>query len=157
MVMSRPARDRALRAIAEGAEPTLALLSDVSGLTPEALARRMQREGWQIARTGRDDLRERLQGIAGTLVAKVEAIGARLADGEGPDKAELDGLVALIRALEKIDDMQRPEEAAEENNAQNDEDLAAMLDAVNARIVALAEELADSLRDVRGEQTVGRQ
>jgi hypothetical protein len=143
--------------LAEGAEPTLALLCDASGLTPEALAKRMARQGWRIAPAKRDGLRERLQGIAGTLVAKVEAIGARLADGEGPDKAELDGLVALIRALEKIDDMQRPEEAAEENNAQNDEDLAAMLDAVNARIVALAEELADSFREARGEPTVGSQ
>lgn len=142
----RPAQARALRALAEGAAPTLALLADAAQRSLPALERQAERDGWRLRRVGQEeDIGERLRASVAGLMNKVEAMAVAAGQGEKIDKAEIDALVAMIRGLEKIGEIMRPEAAAKENQIRQDEDLAAALQSVNDRIVDLARELAAGL------------
>ena len=61
------------------------------------------------------------------------------------NKAEIDGIIALIKGLDKIDEIMRPEEAAKEKQVRRDENLANVLQRINARIVELAKAFAAQL------------
>ena len=125
MTNLRPlARQRALRALAEGAKPTLDLLADASGRSLRTLdTTRNARAGrWTRAAGGCRGAGARARGEP---VEHGRGLGARaMEDGGRIDKAELDGIVAMIRGLEKIDEIMRPEEAAKKNQVKQDEDLA---------------------------------
>ena len=78
---------------------------------------------------------------------RLEALGrAALENGGAIDKAEVDGIIALSRSLEKIGDIMRPEDAAKENQIAQDDQLADILQCINDRIVELAREFAQELR-----------
>ena len=137
------ARYWAVRALAERARPTLDLLADASGLSLTQLRRTAEREGWALDRAPLDDVAERLRVIAAGLLARAEAIAGALSEEGGKiDKAEIDALLVLIRSLEKIGEIMRPQEADKEKQIKQDEDLAAVLRHIDDRIVELARELA---------------
>ena len=152
MSNSKPlSQRRALRALAEGARPTLELLADASGRSPRTLALEAERDGWALDRAPQEDVAERVRIIAGMLLERVEAVGrAALEEGGKINKAEIDGIIALIKGLDKIDEIMRPEEAAKEKQVRRDENLANVLQRINARIVELAKAFAAQLDAERG-------
>ena len=122
---SKPlARRRALRALAEGARPTLDLLADASGRSLRLLRLEAEREEWKLDQAPLEDVASASARLR-RLLDKVEALGrAALEEGGKINKAEIDGIIALIRGLEKIGEIMRPEEVAKENQIKQDEDLA---------------------------------
>jgi hypothetical protein len=134
---------RALRALAEGAHVTLELLADAVGRTPEALRRQARLEGWKLDRAPDLGIAERVRGVAAMLLRRVEVLGQRAGEEGGRiDKAEIDGMLAIVRGLDKIGEIMRPQEAAQENQIGQDEELAAVLERIDERIIELARELA---------------
>src|SRR5690606_29803613 len=99
-------RRQALRALAEGAPPTFELLADATGRSYEAIARMAERDRWTLGRRDAgDDFRKRIRPIVAKLLDKVEAIsGKATGDGGTVDRTEIDGVLAMIRAIEKIAD-----------------------------------------------------
>ncbi len=139
-------RDRALRALAEGATITLDLLADASGRSARMLRHQADREGWALERAAQENVAERVRSIAAVLLDKVEALGrAAMEEGGKINRTEIDGIIAMIRGLDKIGEIMRPEEAAKENQIKHDEDLAAVLDRINDRIIELAREFAAAM------------
>lgn len=134
-------RHAALRALAEGGAVSLARLAAAGGRSLRGLGEQARREGWVLAPAGRQDAAARVRQLAGTLLARLERLDL---DGAGPPKAEIDGIIAMVRGLDKIGEIMRPGEAVTEDTG-SDEDVAAALEAVNDRIVALARELAARL------------
>jgi hypothetical protein len=138
-----PAKRAALRALAEGASPTLALLADASGCRLETVQVLAGREAWKWAGADGGDVARRVRIVAGDLLVRVEALGrTALQEGGKVDRSEIDSIVAVIRGLDKIDEIMRPDEAAKENQIGHDEDLAAILERIDRRIVELARDLA---------------
>ncbi len=135
------ARQHALRALAEGVPATLDLLADVSGRSLSTLRDQARKEGWVLRAEPRGDVAGRVRTLALALLERVEALAVGEEGGQ-ISRAEIDGLIAMIRGLEKIDEIMRPQEAARESQTRQDEDLAAMLERLDARIVELARELA---------------
>jgi hypothetical protein len=137
------ARQRALRMLAEGAKPTLELLADASSLSLRTLRTDAKAEGWQLDREPDLDILGRVRAIATGLLDKVEALRvASLEEGKKIDKQEIDAMLAMIRGVEKIDEIMRPGAAGREDQIKNDEDIADTLDRINERIVQLATEIA---------------
>jgi hypothetical protein len=147
MTLNKPfARMRALRALAEGAKPTLDLLADAGGRSLNMLRRTAEREGWALHRVPQEDVMERIRGIGSLLLDQAEAVGREAAEQGGKiDKAKIDGLIALARSIDKIGEIMRPDEVAKENQIKQDEDLAAVLQRINDRIIELARELAGQM------------
>ena len=140
------AQYRALRALAEGAAGTLDLLADVSGLSLSRLRKLAEREGWKLHGSPQEDLAERVRAMVSVALARFEAMCRTIESGGRIDKAELDAIAAIMRGLEKIGDMvMRPEEAARQEQIRRDEDLAAVLEHINDRIVELARDLAGQI------------
>lgn len=148
------ARDRALRALAEGARPSLDLLADASGRSLQQMKRRAEREEWRIGRVTDEDFAARIRALAAGLADRLEAAALKAVEAGGAiDKGELDGIVAAIRGLEKIEEIMRPIMAAKDKK--NDEDLADVLQKISDRIVGLARELADQMVAERDRRAQG--
>jgi len=140
------AQGAALRALAEGAEPTLALLADAAQRSLKGLIRRAAKEGWKVGRAPPANIAERVRSTAAVLIDRLEAAGREaLANGGRIDKTEIDGLVSIIRGLDRIGDLVRPEEAAREDQIKSDEELAARLGRINERIVEVARAFATDM------------
>jgi len=139
------AQMRAMRAMAEGLPATLELLADVSGRSLPALRRDAEREGWKL-RTGTGDLDGRLRALAASALARLEAEVARAeVEGGRIDKSEIEAVTALLKGSDRLIDYLRPTGAANENQNKSNEDLAALIDRIDGRIVELARELARHL------------
>lgn len=138
-----PAKRAALRALAEGASPTPPLLADASGCRLETIRELAERDEWKWVGTEGGDVAGRVRAIANDLLARVETLGrTALQEGGKVDRTEIDGIVAMIRSLDKIGEIMRPDEAAKENQIGHDEELAAILERIDRRIVELARDLA---------------
>ena len=135
------ARQHALRALAEGVPATLDLLADITGRSLSGLQDQARKEEWVLRGEPRGDVASRVRALALALLERVEALAVGEEGGQ-ITRAEIDGLIATIRGLEKIDETMRPQEAARESQTRQDEDLAAVLERLDARIVELARELA---------------
>jgi acyl-CoA reductase-like NAD-dependent aldehyde dehydrogenase len=141
-----PAKACALRALAEGARVTLPLLADASGCALATVQALSERDGWAWAGTEAGDVAARLRAIAADLLTRMEALGRKaFEEGTKIDRTEIDGIVAIIRGLDKIGEIMRPDEAAKENQIRQDEDLAAILERIDRRIVELAKAFAAQL------------
>jgi hypothetical protein len=141
-----PAKRSALRALAGGAAPTLALLADASGCLPATVQGLAEKDGWNWAGAESDDVARRVRVIAGDLLARVEALGRTALEAGGKiDRTEIDSIVAMIRGLDKIGEIMRPGEAAKENRIGDDEELAALLERIDRRIMELARDFAAQL------------
>ena len=119
------------------------LLADASGCTLASVQALSERDGWNWAGTVAGDVAARLRAIAADLLTRMEALGRKALDeGAKIDRTEVDGIVAIIRGLDKIGEIMRPDEAAKENQIKQVEDLAAILDRIDRRILELARDLA---------------
>jgi hypothetical protein len=146
-----PAKRAALRALAEGAAPDPALLADASGCRLETVNGLAERDEWKWAAPGGGDVASRVRAIANDLLTRVEALGRKaLEKGGKVDRTEIDSIVAMIRGLDKIGEIMRPDAAAKENQIGHDEELAAILERIDRRIVELARDLAGQV--VAGER-----
>jgi hypothetical protein len=138
-----PAKRAALRALAEGASPSLALLADASGCLLDTVQALAARDEWKWAGADGGDVARRVRAVAGDLLVRVEALGRKALQKTGKvDRTEIDSIVAVIRGLDKIGEIMRPDEAAKENQIGHDEELAAILERIDRRIVELARDLA---------------
>lgn len=146
-MVKRPiARLRALRALAEGAHPSIELLADVSGRSPRCLRLLAVREEWNLTPAASADIHNRIRPIVSKLLDKLEAVSERAAEEEGRmERGEIDAVLTMLRAIDKINEIQRPEEAVAKKQKQDDEDLATVLERINERIIALARALADQM------------
>ena len=141
------AQRRAVRLLAEGARPTLELLADASDRSLRLLQREAARDGRRLAQAPLHDVLARIQVVARMQLGRLEALGrAALENGGVIDRAEVDGIIALSRSLEKIGDIMRPEDAAKENQIARDDQLADILQCIDDRILELAREFAEELR-----------
>jgi hypothetical protein len=138
-----PAKRAALRALAEGASPSPPLLADASGCRLETVKALAERDEWKWAGIDGGDVASRVRVIAGDLLVRMETLGRNaLRTGGKVDRTEIDSIVAVIRGLDKIGEIMRPDAAAKENQIGHDEELAAILQRIDRRIVELARGLA---------------
>lgn len=143
---SFPARDHALRLLAEGRRADFALLADVTGLSLKWLMQKADREGWQLNRQSAEDVNARVQAINVAALGRLEALVRAAAKRGGKiDKAEIDAVITLIKGAGAVSDIMRPEEAAKQDQIATDEELATVLQRINSRIVELARGLAAQL------------
>lgn len=152
-------RWRALRALYEGQAATAERLGAAGGLRAETIARRAARDGWVTAGAGQgqgsDDQTEadeaserarRLSAQIGWLIGEIEEIGKEAQDGAPLDKARIEAVSALTRTLEKIGEIMRLDEGANNNNKTGrDADMAGLLERIDGRIVELARGYAERL------------
>ena len=142
MACMTQARWAAARALAEGMPVSLAVLADIAGLAETTVAKRASREGWASAQGL--DYASRIEGLAGRLIAEMEAI-ERSADGAGYDKGRIDAVAALTRALEKLGEFTQSGHHRREAARSTDADIADALRRLDERIVELAREYAAEL------------
>lgn len=143
---SADVRHRAQRALAEGTDISLERIAEACGRSAKGLRTQAGREGWALREAPGQDVAGRVRQVAGQLLGRLEALGNSAGEGgKGISKTEIDGIIAMVRGLDKIGEIMRPDEAAKENQIGSDEDVAAALQAINDRIVALARELAACL------------
>lgn len=86
----------------------------------------------------------RVSALADRLMAEMEAI-ERDGQGAGYDKARIDAVSALTRALEKIGEFSQSGQNRKEAAIKTDEELAAALRRINDRILELARDFAAEL------------
>src|SRR5690606_15113096 len=115
-----------------------------TGRSFETIERMAERDGWNLSRRqAGDDFRQRIRPIVAKLLDKVEAISSKATeDGGTIDRTEIDGVLAMIRAIEKIADFDGSEDLSARNQTTANEDMATVLERLNRRIVDLASELA---------------
>lgn len=142
------------RALCEGARGSVELVAQACGRSVRRIERQAALEGWRIDSLPEEDLAEKLRVVTALLVERVEALGRKaLEEGTKIDKAEIEGLLSMIKGLDRLSDITRPEEAAINKQIRRDEDLADVLQNINERIIALATELAGQMAaEARREQ-----
>jgi hypothetical protein len=130
----------ALRALHEGAAPSLDLLAQACGRSPAAMRKRAASEGWRDAEAAMQlsNQEKRLRALLDQQIGKAEAAGADEAGSASADKARMDAIAAVMRTLEKIGEITRSDSGAKENQTRRDEDMAAILRRIDERIVELA-------------------
>lgn len=139
----------AMRGLCERHGAGVALVADAARLTPGAVARRARQEGWATgeiqARDGAaQTLSQRIGALADTLVAEIEAI-ARDGSAGGYDKARIEAVSALTRALEKAGEIREARVERQQEQKKTDAELAECLGRMEDRIIELARLEADRL------------
>lgn len=147
---------KALRELAEGAEPTLERLAAASSRSLRGLTCEAERDGWKIGREPEVDWLARLNGVVRLLVERLEAM-IRAADaGAEIPRATIDGMAALVRGTRRLaaelGEEARRQEAERiargentDNRAARDEEIAAILTKLNERIIDIARYRADQM------------
>ncbi|MBP0438891.1 hypothetical protein [Tianweitania sediminis] len=132
-----------LRALHEGAAPSIALLAKAGRVTAAAVARRAENEGWEAPHA--DAVRERqrrLQQQITRLDAQVDRLMADAEEaGTGLDKSRIDLLSTLLRSVEKLRELV-PTERKEDTVKERDARVANILQKIHERIQTLAQQLA---------------
>ncbi len=67
---------RAIRALVEGAKPTIELVAQATRRSPRLLALEAEREGWRLDRLPEEDLAEKVRAISGLLLEGSSCSGA---------------------------------------------------------------------------------
>lgn len=145
----------AMRAVFEGAAPDFVQLAAISGRRLDTIMRRAERQGWRTLDDNTDGLSraERIARLANRLIGEMEAIEK---DGQGGvyDKARIETVAALTRALEKAGEITGVEAGMQEQQKKTDVDKAAILRRIDERIVELARFFAAEI--VAGRADPGR-
>lgn len=147
---------RGMRALAESAGAPLELIAQATGRSRRSLELAAGREGWRLETPVEVDIAGKVREIAALLMERVERLGRRaLEDGEKIDKSEIEGLLSLIKGLDRMAEITRTEESAAKKQSRRDEDTAFVLRHIHQRIFELAQELAakmggDACREPRG-------
>ena len=148
---------RGIRALVEHQRPTIELVAQASGRSARSIALRAEREGWRLDRLPEEDLAERVRVVVAMLVEHVEKLGRKaLEEGVKISKGEIDGLLSLIRGLDKVVEITRSEETAKKKQNRRDEDLREVLHHIHRRIFELAKELAAKMVAENGRAVGGR-
>lgn len=133
----------ARRALVEGAAATPERVAAASGIALRTLQRRAAQEGWRAAYAGGEFSRaERIARIHDRLLDKVEQAQLQAQEDAAFDKASIAELSSTARTLARISEITRDEDGAKERQLERDAEIAAILDRLDARIVALARHLA---------------
>ncbi|WP_127524432.1 hypothetical protein [Mesorhizobium sp. Z1-4] len=136
----------AMRAVYEGALPNAELLAAISRKRPKTIECRAVREGWLKAEesTERLTLAERISRLANALVGEMETIEK---EGKGGvyDKARIETVAALMRALEKAGELIGAEPGKQEQQKKTDAEKADILRRIDERIVELARFFAEEI------------
>jgi len=144
----------ALRALSEGAEPHVERLAAAAGLSPRGIAARAASEGWDSFRPGSPaELDARIARLMDGLVHEMAELGA--AGASGSDKARIDTLTARLRLLEKLAEIGEGRQARQEEHKKTDAEIADILRRIDARIVALARDIASGHAATGDRQTAG--
>lgn len=144
----------ALRALAEGGEPSTERLAAASGLSVRGIAARAAAEGWDARRPGPTaDLDARISRLMDNLVREITEMEAPGEDGR--DKARIDGLTARMRLLEKLAEINEGRQARQEEQQKTDAEIAEILRRIDDRIVELAHEFAAELAGDRDARAAG--
>lgn len=136
----------AMRALHEGALPNTELLAAISGRRARTIERRATREGWRAAGEGADGLTltQRIARLVTLLVGEMETIEK---DGKGGayDKARIETVAALMRALDKAGELIGAEPGKQEQQKKTDAEKADILRRIDERIVELARFFAEEI------------
>lgn len=136
----------AMRAVYEGALPNAELLAAISRKRPKTILRRALREGWREAGENTDGLTlvERISRLANALVGEMETIEK---EGKGGvyDKARIETVAALMRALDKAGELIGAEPGKQEQQKKTDAEKADILRRIDERIVELARFFAEEI------------
>lgn len=137
------------RALYEGATATVERLAMACGLTPAQLEKRAGQEGWRGGAEDREGaLATRIRTARIKLLEAVERRQAKALDGKGGlDAASIAELTAIARMLEKLGEDTRGESGAKENQAQHEDEIAAVVERLDRKIVELAAHLAGRMAD----------
>lgn len=145
----------AMRAVFEGAAPDFVQLAAISGRQPETIRNKAARQGWRALDVQVDGLTqaERIVRLANRLIGEMEKIQE---DGKGGvyDKARIETVAALMRALDKAGEIVGAEAGMQEKQNKTDADKADILRRIDERIVELARFFADEI--VAGRADPGR-
>lgn len=144
------ARAKAIRALAERARPTLELLADATGRSLTRLRSTAFRQNWNLDDDSGENFEARIRPIIATLLDQIEKMSERATqEGGSFERSEIEGVFSMVRALDKISEFTRPEEVAKNEQKREDEELAAVLDRINERIIELARALAAQMVEQR--------
>ena len=136
----------AMRAVYEGALPNAELLAAIARKRPNTIERRAVREGWRKAEENTEvlTLAERISRLANALVGEMETIEK---EGKGGvyDKARIETVAALMRALDKAGELIGAEPGKQEQQKKTDAEKADILRRIDERIVELARFFAEEI------------
>ena len=131
----------ALRAIYEGARPTLSLLATAGRIPENTVVAKAKRDGWVDAyATGTGAGRKlRLQGRIEKLEKLIDTLIGESEDNPTVDKTRIDMIGVLFRAIEKLKDMMpAPEVEAQQKSGERDERVGTIIQRIDQRILDLA-------------------
>jgi hypothetical protein len=112
-------------------------------LVAQASARSARRIEIEADRMPDEDVAERVRVVSAMLLDRVETLGRKaLEEGEKINKSEIDGLLSIIKGLDKVAEITRSEETAKNKQIRRDEDLREKLQHIHRRIFELAREIA---------------
>lgn len=138
---------QARRALHEQFGAGLDLIARAAALSAAGVARRAGQEGWQAPRVRAADggtLSQRIGRLAEKLVGEMEAI-ERAGAASGFDKARIEAVTALTRALEKAGEIGEARVERQQEQKKTDAEIAELLGRMDDRIVELARREADRL------------
>src|SRR5687767_2765641 len=119
---------RAIRALLEGGRPTVELVAQATRRSARMIAIEAEREGWRLDRMPEEDLAEKVRIVSGMLLDRVETLGRKALDeGAKINKSEIDGLLSIIKGLDRVAEITRSEETAKQKQIRRDEDLRTVL------------------------------
>jgi hypothetical protein len=130
----------AARALYESGRPSLEQIATVAGWRLATVQSRAGRDGWQRNEPAKDP-GGRVARVIDGLLGEIEALGFGSGKGAvGLDKARIEAISTLIRAIEKIGEILRSntEANAKERQITRDADMAGFLRRIDERIVELA-------------------
>lgn len=134
----------ALRALVEGEAASFERLGLVARLNAETIAMRAASEGWACAeRCAPRDIMTRIGAVASRMMDEIEAM--ERAGAERFDKARIDALMGMVRAMEKLAELIQGGHVEQEAAQRSDVELADALERIEARIVELAHAYAREL------------
>jgi hypothetical protein len=133
---------RAIRALVENGA-AVELVAQATARSARRIEIEAEREGWRLDRVPDEDIAERVRVVSAMLLERVETLGRKaLEDGEKINKNEIDGLLSIIKGLDKVAEITRSEEAVKKKQIRRDEDLREKLHHIHRGIFELAREIA---------------
>ncbi len=120
------------------------------GVSPAVMAKRAKDEGWRVpARAGAGaSIAARIHAARLKLLEAVERRQRTGEDGEGGlEAAGIAELTAVARMLDKLGEDTREEPRVNENQVDHEDDIAAIIERLDAKIVELATYLAGRLAE----------
>lgn len=158
MVWTAHERRLAQRTIAETVPVSREILARAFGRSVANMVEEGDRQGWEWAEAADDEaLARRIRLIVSRMATRLDAV-ATAAERDGHvEKSEIDAVLAGIRAVEKLEEIMRQIQAANENK--NEEDAVDILARINRRIGEIAHEIAADIvaaREPEAEASSGR-